>query len=114
MRPAAVSACTFCRLTFDHVLLGRRGVKRWRYQSSSMRRDWPSIQPKHRATSTAPPQFSDAIPVCFLAIFAHTSVAVSPFVSSHLSNASGPSKNTSLTDPVRNADLTAPRVARLR
>ena len=60
IRPAAISASTFWRLTFDQVLCGRRGVKRCTNQSSSMRFARPSIQPKHSATSTAPAQSSDA------------------------------------------------------
>ena len=43
--PRAISASALARLIFDQIERARRGVKRWRYQSSSMRLAWPSIQP---------------------------------------------------------------------
>ncbi len=86
-------------LTFDHVLCGRRGVKRCTNQSSSMRFERPSIQPKHSATSTAPAQSSDATPVCFLAIRTSTSSASAPLASSQASNSSAVAKNSTSIPP---------------
>ncbi len=52
MRPAAVSTSTRAMFTELQIKPGRRGVKRIGYASSSMRLRTPSIQPKHRASST--------------------------------------------------------------
>ena len=71
-RPAPISASTFWRLTFDHALRARRGVKRCTNQSVVDAPARPSIQPKQSAPSTALAQSSDATPVCFFAILLQT------------------------------------------
>ena len=70
-------------LIFDHVLRGRRGVKRWRYQVSSMPLSWPSIQPKHSATSTASAYVTVGMPEPFLAILSQIPPDVACSASSH-------------------------------
>ena len=52
MRPAACNCSTLAMLTALQIDDGLRGVKRIEYVCSSMRRRMPSIQPKHRASST--------------------------------------------------------------
>lgn len=51
--PSAIKNLTFSLLILDHMLFGFRLVKSWMNLSSSSERRVLSIQPKHRASSTA-------------------------------------------------------------
>ena len=53
MTPRSMSSVAIPTLRSDHFERARRGVKRWRYQSSSKLFTCPSIQPKQSATSSA-------------------------------------------------------------
>ena len=57
MRPSACSFSNLAMLTALQIEPVLRGVKRMEYDSSSMRLRTPSIQPKHRASSTESGQF---------------------------------------------------------
>ena len=56
---------------------------------SSMRRLWPSIQPQHSATSSAPAWLIDAMPDAALAILIHTPRDVALFLASQAAKARG-------------------------
>ena len=58
-------------LIFDHLLRARRGVNRCSQYVSSNGRFWPSIQPKHNATSSASAYVGLGMPDAFLASLSH-------------------------------------------
>ena len=64
-------------LTLLQLLPRLRGVKRWRWRSSSIELSVPSIQPKQSAWSTACDQLMRCLPVPFFQKPTSTSVSVS-------------------------------------
>jgi hypothetical protein len=72
MRPSTISRRARSRLTADHLLRGRRGVKRCRKKYSLWRLSCPSIHPKQTASSIASACVTVAFGEPFLAIFSHT------------------------------------------
>src|SRR6266446_6646247 len=66
MSPRAVSSSTFLMLTALQLLFGFRGVNRWTRLVSSIRRATLSIQPEHRAWSTASDHVMLDLPEAFL------------------------------------------------
>lgn len=64
--PPLCSLATRFLFNADHRLLGLRGVIFRAYLSSSILLMMLSIQPKHRASSTAASYSSETLPVCFL------------------------------------------------
>src|SRR5690606_8564886 len=83
INPSAVSRSTFSLLIFDHVPVGFRLLKNWVVRSSSSFFLMLSIQPKHRASSTAALQVMVGLPVCFLYWMSHTPCFVPWFSRSH-------------------------------
>ncbi len=66
IRPSATSRSTLATLIALQLLPFRRGVNRWAWLVSSSRFTRPSIQPTHRASSTAWAQTTLGRPVPFL------------------------------------------------
>ena len=62
-RALALSCAYRLRFAVDHLLSGLRGVNFRAYRSSSRRLIKLSIQPKHKASSTASPYAIDGCPV---------------------------------------------------
>ena len=65
MRFFVVSTSTLAMLIALQLLPGRRGVKRLVYASSLIFFLMPSIQPKHRASSTDSDQLMVGLPLSF-------------------------------------------------
>src|SRR5215208_4183617 len=86
--PSSISLLTLTRLTFDHLLLGRRGVNRSNQCWVSKLSAWLSIQPYHRATSRASAKETVSNPEPFLASLSHSLSEVAWCSSSHVSHAS--------------------------
>src|SRR5579872_6887543 len=80
-------------LTRLQMLPCLRGVNRIEYRSSSIRRRMPSIQPKHRATSTDSAQVRLGCPVARFLKPTRASGACSWLASSQFSNSDADEKN---------------------
>src|SRR5260370_33575712 len=93
MSPRAVSSSTFLMLTALQLLFGFRGVNRWTRLVSSIRRATLSIQPKHRAWSTAADHVMLGLPEAFLCNTTPISVALSWCADSQARESAGGSNN---------------------
>ena len=72
IRPAASRRATRSLFERAQVLVGLRGANRCIDRSSSARPRTPSIQPKHRASSTASSYVTVGLPVCLFQVTSHT------------------------------------------
>jgi hypothetical protein len=62
-----MSRSTAAQFTCDHLLRGRRGVKRCSQNAPASDRAWPSIHPKQSAASSASARETEVAPPPFRA-----------------------------------------------